>query len=140
MENMENMEKTVKSRTQIKSERNENKREMRPHAKARYIRISPSKVRIVLDVVRRKPVVEALAMLEAIPNASAEVTYKLIKSAVANAEFKGLSRSDLYVAEIFADGGPILKRMNPVSKGRAHRINKRTSHITVILDTIKEGN
>lgn len=148
MENMENMEKTIKSRTQIKNKRNEAQREMRPHAKARYIRISPSKVRIVLDVVRRKPVVEALAMLEAIPNASAEVTYKLIKSAVANAEncpdsnspYYGVSRADLYVAEIYADGGPILKRMNPVSKGRAHRINKRTSHITVILDTIKEGN
>lgn len=132
------MENTIKSRTQIKQERNETKREMRPFARARYIRISPSKVRIVLDVVRGKAVNEALAMLEAIPNASAEVTYKLIKSAVANAEVKGLSRADLYVAEIFADGGPILKRMNPVSKGRAHRINKRTSHITVILDTIKE--
>ena len=132
------MENTIKSRTQIKQERNETKREMRPFARARYIRISPSKVRIVLDVVRGKAVNEALAMLEAIPNASAEVTYKLIKSAVANAEVKGLSRADLYVAEIFADGGPILKRMNPVSKGRAHRINKRTSHITVIPDTIKE--
>ena len=132
------MDNTFKSRTQIKQERNETKREMRPFARARYIRISPSKVRIVLDVVRGKSVNEALAMLEAIPNASAEVTYKLIKSAVANAEVKGLSRADLYVAEIFADGGPILKRMNPVSKGRAHRINKRTSHITVILDTIKE--
>ena len=132
------MENTIKSRTQIKQERNETKREMRPFARARYIRISPSKVRIVLDVVRGKAVNEALAMLEAIPNASAEVTYKLIKSAVANAEVKGLSRADLYVAEIFADGGPIHKRMNPVSKGRAHRINKRTSHITVILDTIKE--
>ena len=127
-----------KSRTQIKQERNETKREMRPYARARYIRISPSKVRIVLDVVRGKSVNEALAMLEAIPNASAEVTHKLIKSAAANAEVKGLSRADLYVAEIFADGGPILKRMNPVSKGRAHRINKRTSHITVILDTNKE--
>lgn len=132
------MANTSKSRTQIKQERNETKREMRPFARARYIRISPSKVRIVLDVVRGKSVNEALAMLEAIPNASAEVTYKLIKSAAANAEVKGLSRADLYVAEIFADGGPILKRMNPVSKGRAHRINKRTSHITVILDTKKE--
>ncbi len=132
------MENTIKSRTQIKQERNETKREMRPFARARYIRISPSKVRIVIDTVRGKSVNVALAMLEAIPNASAEVVYKLVKSAVANAEVKGLSRSDLYIAEIFADGGPILKRMNPVSKGRAHRINKRTSHITVILDTIKE--
>ena len=132
------MANTSKSRTQIKQERNETKREMRPFARARYIRISPSKVRIVLNVVRGMSVNEALATLEAIPNASAEVTYKLIKSAVANAEVKGLSRADLYVAEIFADGGPILKRMNPVSKGRAHSIFKRTSHITVILDTKKE--
>ena len=132
------MANTSKSRTQIKQERNETKREMRPFARARYIRISPSKVRIVIDVIRGKSVNEALAMLEAIPNASAEVVFKLVKSAVANAEVKGLSRADLYVAEIFADGGPILKRMNPVSKGRAHSIFKRTSHITVILDTKKE--
>lgn len=128
----------TKSRTKIKHERNENNRELRPFARARYIRISPSKVRVVIDVIRGKSVNEAMAILEAIPNAAAEVTLKLVKSAAANAEVKGLSRSDLFIAEIYADGGPILKRMNPVSKGRAHRINKRTSHITVILDRAKE--
>lgn len=132
------MANTSKSRTQIKQERNESQRETRPFARARYIRISPSKVRIVIDAIRGKSVNEALAMLEAIPNASAEVVYKLVKSAAANAEVKGLSRADLFVAVIYADGGPILKRMNPVSKGRAHSISKRTSHITVILDTKKE--
>ncbi len=132
------MANTSKSRTQIKQERNATQREMRPYARARYVRISPSKVRMVIDVIRGKAVNESLAMLEAIPNASAEVVYKLVKSAAANAEVKGFSRTDLYIAEIFADGGPILKRMNPVSKGRAHSINKRTSHITVILDTKKE--
>ncbi len=132
------MANTSKSRTQIKQERNATQREMRPYARARYVRISPSKVRMVIDVIRGKAVNESLAMLEAIPNASAEVVYKLVKSAAANAEVKGFSRADLYIAEIFADGGPILKRMNPVSKGRAHSINKRTSHITVILDTKKE--
>ncbi len=133
------MENTHKSRTQIKQERNLNQREMRPHAVAKYVRIAPSKVRIVINEIRGKSVNVALAMLKAIPNGSAEVVYKLISSAVANAEVKGLSRADLFVAEIFADGGPILKRMNPVSKGRAHSIAKRTSHITVILDTEKEG-
>ena len=78
-------------------------------------------------------------MLEATPKAASEVVAKLIRSATANAEHnQDLARADLYVAEIFADGGPILKRMQPVSKGRGYRINKRTSHITVILDTMKE--
>ena len=75
-----------------------------------------------------------------LPKAASDPIRKVIESAVANAEHnQGLSRADLYVDEIFADGGPILKRMNPVSKGRAYRINKRTSHITVILGTVKEG-
>lgn len=113
-------------------------KDTRPMAKAKYIRISPTKVRVVLDTIRGKSVNEALAMLEATPKIASEPILKLIKSASANAEFKGLSRADLMVAEIFADGGPILKRVNPVSKGRANRINKRTSHITVILDTMKE--
>jgi large subunit ribosomal protein L22 len=79
---------------------------------------------------------EALAMLKATPKAASTIVYKVIASATANAEHnQNLAREDLYVAEIFADGGPILKRVNPVSKGRAYRINKRTSHITVILDT-----
>ena len=70
------------------------------------------------------------------PKAASEVVYKLIQSAAANAEHNnGMARADLYVAEIYADGGPILKRVQPVSKGRAYRINKRTSHITVVLDT-----
>ena len=95
---------------------------------------------MVLDTVRGKSVNEALALLTATPKVASEPVRKVIESATANAEHnQGLSRADLYVAEIFADGGPILKRINPVSKGRAHRINKRTSHITVILDTVKEA-
>ena len=93
----------------------------------------------MLDTVRGKSVNEALAMLEATPKAAAEIVYKLIKSATANAEQNhDLARADLYVAEIYADGGPILKRVMPRAKGRAYRINKRTSHITVKLDTVKE--
>lgn len=114
-------------------------KEKRPHAYARYIRISPYKLRAVVDVVRGKTVNDALAILEATPRAGSEVVNKLIRSAVANAEHNlDMSRIDLFVAEIYVDGGPILKRMNPVSKGRGHRINKRTSHLTVILDTLKE--
>ena len=111
-------------------------KDLRPTACAKYIRISPTKVRVVIDTVRGKMVNEALAMLKATPKAASSIVYKVIASATANAEHNNnLSRDDLYVAEIFADGGPILKRVNPVSKGRAYRINKRTSHITVILDT-----
>lgn len=126
-------------RMKEKAEKLASTKDTRPRAHARYIRISPSKVRVVLDIVRGKSVNEALAVLEATPKAASEVVFKLIKSATANAEHNlGLARADLMVAEIYADGGPILKRVNPVSKGRAHRINKRTSHITVILDTVKE--
>ena len=111
-------------------------KDTRPTACAKYIRISPTKVRVVIDTVRGKMVNEALAMLKATPKAASTIVYKVIASAAANAEHNNnLSRESLYVAEIFADGGPILKRVNPVSKGRAYRINKRTSHITVILDT-----
>ena len=116
-------------------------KDTRPTAHARYIRISPFKVRVVLDLVRGKSVTEALAILSGLPKAASEPVDKLIRSATANAEHNsGLSRADLLVAEIYAGAGPILKRMQPVSKGRGHRINKRTSHITVILDAAKEGN
>ena len=109
----------------------------RPKAIAKYIRISPFKVRIVLDVIRGKSYREAIAILKNTPKAASEVLVKLVNSAAANAEHNlGLSKDDLFVAECFADQGPILKRIQPVSKGRAHRINKRTSHITVVLDTL----
>lgn len=114
-------------------------KEKRPHAHARYIRISPSKVRVVLDNIRGKSVNEALSILEATPKAASQPITKLINSAVANAENNlNIARIDLYVAEIYAGAGPILKRIMPRAKGRAYRINKRTSHITVILDTIRE--
>ncbi len=111
----------------------------RPKAIAKYIRISPFKVRIVLDIIRGKKYEEAVAILANTPKAASEVLVKLVKSAAANAEHNlGLSKSDLFVAEAFCDQGPILKRIQPVSKGRAHRINKRSSHITVILDTVNK--
>ena len=110
----------------------------RPKAVAKYIRISPSKVRIVLDVIRGQKYEEAVAILKNMPNAATESVIKVLESAGANAENNlGLNKADLVVAETFVDGGPILKRFQPVSKGRAHSIKKRTSHITVILDEAK---
>jgi len=114
-------------------------RDTRPHAHARHIRISPTKVRQVLAVIRGKSVVEAIALLENTPKAASEILIKVINSAAANAEHnQNMSRSDLVIAEIFADPGPVLKRMMPRARGRANRILKRTSHITVILDTVRE--
>ena len=110
----------------------------RPKAVAKYIRISPSKVRIVLNVIRGQKYEEAVAILKNMPNAATESVLKVLESAGANAENNlGLNKADLVVAETFVDGGPILKRFQPVSKGRAHSIKKRTSHITVILDEAK---
>ena len=117
--------------------------EAKTQAKAvlRYARISPRKVNIVNDLIRNKDVATARGILMNTPKAASEILYKVISSACANAEHnKQLSRADLYVAELFANGGPILKRVNPVSKGRAYRINKRTSHITAGVAVMKEDN
>ena len=112
----------------------ENK-DRRPYATARHIRMSPYKVRRALTLIRGKSVNEAAAILEFATIVSAEPVRKVLLSAAANAEHNfGMDRGDLIVAEAYADQGPTLKRMNPVSKGRAHSILKRTSHITVVLD------
>lgn len=107
----------------------------RPKATAKYIRISPFKVRIVLDIIRGKNYTEAAAILKNTNKSAAPVVLKVLDSAAANAEFRNISKSDLFVAEAFADQGPTLKRIMPRAKGRAYRILKRTSHITVILDS-----
>lgn len=126
------------TRSKQKSLARKENADKRPRAIAKYIRISPYKVRVVLDIIRGKGYNEAVAILENTPKAASEVVVKVLNSAAANAENNlNMSKSDLYVAEAFADQGPILKRINPISKGRAHRIDKRTSHITVILDTVK---
>ena len=126
------------TRSKQKSLARKENADKRPRAIAKYIRISPYKVRVVLDIIRGKGYNEAVAILENTPKAASEVVVKVLNSAAANAENNlNMSKSDLYVAEAFADQGPILKRINPVSKGRAHRIDKCTSHITVILDTVK---
>ena len=110
----------------------------RAHATVKYVRISSRKVRIVINLIRGKKVDEALAILRFTPKSASPVVEKLLNSAIANAEHNmGLSRDTLYVAEIFANQGPSLKRFMPRAKGSASPILKRTSHITVILDEIK---
>lgn len=112
----------------------ENK-DRRPKAVARHVRISPYKVRIVLDIIRGKGYREAVAILENTPKAASEPIKKVLMSAAANAENNlGMSKDNLYVAACFADQGPTLKRVMPRAQGRAFRILKRTSHITVVLD------
>lgn len=114
--------------------RAENK-DRRPKAIAKYIRISPSKVHVVLDLIRGRDYNEAVAILKTTAKAATEPVLKCLNSAAANAEVNnGMNKDNLYVAECFADQGPTLKRLQPVSRGRGYRILKRTSHITVILD------
>ena len=127
-------------RLREKAKAREERRDTRPSATAKYIRISPSKARVVMDVVRGRSVPEAIAILENTPKAACAPLVKLINRAAANAETgKGLTKDELYVAEIRADAGPIYKRYQPVSKGRAHSIMKRTSHLTVVLDKKEEA-
>ena len=126
------------TRIREKAEARRANKDTRPYAKVKYVRMSPSKVRIVLDTVRGKNVEEAVAILANLPHAAAEVSLKLLNSAIANAENnKGLNRSDLYVAEAYACPGPTMKRLNIRARGRADRMLKRTSHITIVLG-IKE--
>ncbi|MEG2720982.1 MAG: 50S ribosomal protein L22 [Oscillospiraceae bacterium] len=107
---------------------------MESNAKATHLRIAPRKVQIVLDLIRNKPCDEALAILKYTPKAACEPLEKLLKSAMANAENnKDMDVSRLYVAECHVDQGPTLKRIRPRAQGRAFRINKRTSHITLVL-------
>ncbi len=127
------------TREKIKAQKRREEKDMRPRAVAKYIRISPRKVKIVVDLIRGKSVGEAKAILLHTPKAACEPVTKLLDSAIANAENNlSLSRDNLYVAEIYADKGPTLKRVNPRARGRAMRILKRTSHITIILGEAKE--
>ena len=121
-------------RSQIKRERNENNREMRPHAKLSYARVSTQKACFVLDAIRGKDVNTALGILAYNPRYASTVIEKLLKSAIANAEVKGLNRDNLFVEECCAGDGPIMKRVQPRARGSAYRIFKRMSHITVILN------
>ena len=124
-------------RSQIKRERNANK-DTRPSAKLSYARVSVQKACFVLDAIRGKDVNTALGILAYNPRYASSVIKKLLESAIANAENnKGLNRDDLYVAETWVGAGPTLKRINIRARGRADRLLKRTSHITIILDVVK---
>lgn len=119
------------------AQRREN-RDKRPRAIVRYVRISTRKIIPVINLIRGKSVKEAEAILMYTPKAASPVVGKLLASAVANAENNlDLSRDTLFVAEVFANQGPSLKRFRPRAHGRASRILKRTSHITIILDQAK---
>lgn len=126
------------TRIREKAEKRQEHADKRPVAHAKYVRMSPRKVQVVLDLIRGKTVGEAQAILMYTPRAAAPVIEKVLKSAIANAENnQELSRDALYVAECYANQGPTLKRFRPGSHGRAFHILKRTSHITVVLDQAK---
>ena len=107
---------------------------MEARASVQYVRISPRKVKIVCDLIRGKDVKTAQGILMATPKAASELLLKLLKGAVANAENNfNMDPEKLYVSATYANPGPILKRFRPRAQGRAYRINKRTSHITVVV-------
>ena len=121
-------------RSQIKRERNANK-DTRPSAKLSYARVSVQKACFVLDAIRGKDVRTALAVMEYNPRYASSVVKKVLESAIANAENNnGMNVDKLYVAECYANKGPTMKRVRPRAQGRAYRIEKRMSHITVVLN------
>ncbi len=121
--------------TRIKAENIQANKDRRPRAIAKHVRISPYKVRVVLDIIRGKSYTQAVAILENTPKSASDPIRKVLMSAAANAENNlGMNKENLFVAACFADQGPTLKRVMPRAQGRAFRILKRTSHITVVLD------
>ena len=121
-------------RSQIKRERNAQK-DTRPSAKLSYARVSVQKACFVLDAIRGKDVETALGIVMYNPRYASTLVEKLLKSAIANAENNnGMNRDNLYVAECYANKGPTMKRISPRAQGRAYRIEKRMSHITIVLD------
>ncbi|MGK2945248.1 MAG: 50S ribosomal protein L22 [Desulfuromonadales bacterium] len=108
---------------------------METSAKLKYARLSPQKTRLIVDMVRGKAVQEALNILKFSPQRPADIVAKLVRSAIANAEQQGVADVDrLFVKAVFVDQGPVLKRFMPRAQGRATKIRKPTSHITVVLD------
>jgi len=125
-------------RSQIKKERNKNNKDRRPQAHAKYVRISDTKARIVLEQIKGKDVNTARAILFHSPRYAAEIIIKVLNSAIANAEHNlGMDEQELYVQEVFANKGSSHYsrwRLNPRAKGRANRIERKMSHISVILN------
>lgn len=131
-ETVKEEKKTVK--VDKKEKTTDTAEELVAKATLKYARISSRKVKIVADLIRGKNVDEAMAILEFTPKAGAEILIKLLKSAIANAENNNaMNHSKLYVAEIYSNQGPTLKRIRPAAKGSAVRIRKRTSHTTIVL-------
>ena len=123
------------SRTSYKRKRNAENRETRPSAKLSYARVSVQKACFVLDAIRGKDVQTALGILAYNPRYASSVIKKLLESAIANAENNnGMNAENLYIAECYANKGPTMKRVRPRAQGRAYRIEKRMSHITIVLD------
>ncbi|WP_099469114.1 50S ribosomal protein L22 [Konateibacter massiliensis] len=122
-------------RSQIKRERNANNKDTRPKAKLSYARVSVQKACFVLDAIRGKDVTTALGIVAYNPRYASSLIEKLLKSAIANAENNnGMNVENLYVAECYAEKGPTMKRIRPRAQGRAYRIEKRISHITIVLN------
>ena len=123
------------SRTSYKRKRNAENRETRQSAKLSYARVSVQKACFVLDAIRGKDVQTALGILAYSPRYASSIIKKLLESAIANAENNnGMSADNLYIAECYANKGPTMKRVRPRAQGRAYRIEKRMSHITIVLD------
>lgn len=122
-------------RSQIKRERNATNKETRPSAKLSYARVSVQKACFVLDAIRGKDVQSAIGVLTYNPRYASSIILKLLKSAIANAENNnGMKVENLFVQECFANKGPTMKRIRPRAQGRAYRIEKRMSHITIVLN------
>ena len=123
------------TRQKVKAAARKANADKRPHASAKYVRVAPRKVQVVLDLIRGKRVDDALAIVMYTPKAASPVVEKLLNSAIANAENNlEMDRENLYVAECYANQGPTLKRYWARSHGRADMIKKHTSHITIVLD------
>ena len=122
-------------RSQIKRERNEKTKDTRPSAKLSYARVSVQKACFVLDAIRGKDVQTALGILAYNPRYASSIIEKLLKSAIANAETNnGMNAENLYIEECYANKGPTMNRIRPRAQGRAYRIEKRMSHITIVLN------
>jgi large subunit ribosomal protein L22 len=113
---------------------------MEARARARYVRVTPMKARRVVDLIRGLPADQAQAVLQFAPQAASETVGKVLASAIANADHvSGRDRGMLWVSRAYVDEGPTLRRFRPRAQGRGYRINKRTSHITVIVSDDSEG-
>ncbi len=122
-------------RSQIKRERNATNKDTRPSAKLSYARVSVQKACFVLDAIRGKDVETALGIVAYNPRYASSLIEKLLKSAIANAENNnGMNVENLFVQECYAEKGPTMKRIRPRAQGRAYRIEKRVSHITIVLN------